>query len=98
MKKSIDDNPRMGGMYVQAGLGKPDIIWPIAVMVSKELTVKGSFRYGPGDWTLALDLISSGKVKVKELISNKVKFEEAEQAFGDTKAAKGIKILIAGPE
>lgn len=88
----------MGGMYVQAGLGKPEVAWPIAEMVSKELTVKGSFRYGPGDWTLALDLISTGRVKVKELISKKVKFEDAEEAFGDTKAAKGIKILIAGPE
>lgn len=88
----------MGGTYVQGGMGKPDITWPMMTMVAKELTVKGSFRYGPGDWTLAVDLISSGRVKVKELISKKVKFEEAEEAFGDTKAAKGIKILIAGPE
>lgn len=66
-------------------------------MVSKELTVKGSFRYGPGDWALAIDLIGSGRVSVKELISKKVRFEDAEEAFGDTKAAKGIKILIAGP-
>ena len=78
-------------------MGKPDINWPMMTMVAKELTVKGSFRYGPGDWTLSVDLISSGRVKVKELISKKVKFEEAEEAFGDTKAAKGIKILIAGP-
>jgi D-xylulose reductase len=66
-------------------------------MCAKELNVKGSFRYGPGDYRLATDLIASGRVKVKELISKKVAFEDAEQAFNDTKAGKGIKILIEGP-
>jgi D-xylulose reductase len=67
-------------------------------MCAKELNVKGSFRYGPGDYKLAVDLISSGRVKVKELISKKVAFEDAEEAFKDVKAGKGIKILIEGPK
>jgi D-xylulose reductase len=45
-----------------------------------------------------LDLISSGKLDVKKLISKTVAFEDAEQAFEDVKAAKGIKILIEGPK
>ncbi len=32
-----------------------------------------------------------------QLISETVRFEEAEQAFKDVKAGKGIKMLIAGP-
>lgn len=66
-------------------------------MCAKELNVKGSFRYGSGDYQLAVDLISSGRVKVKELISKKVAFNDAEEAFRDVKAGKGIKILIEGP-
>ena len=36
---------RVGGTYVQAGMGKPEITWPIGAMCTKELNVKGSFRY-----------------------------------------------------
>lgn len=67
-------------------------------MAGKELTIKGSFRYKGGDYALALDLISTGKVDVKALISKRVKFEDAEEAFNDVKAARGIKVLIEGPE
>ena len=35
---------RVGGTYVQAGMGKPEINWPIGAMCAKELNVKGSFR------------------------------------------------------
>ena len=67
-------------------------------MCVKELNLKGSFRYAAGDYALAVELIASGKVPVKSLISRKVEFEEAEEAFKDVKAGKGIKILIAGPK
>ncbi|KAJ9646463.1 hypothetical protein H2199_002512 [Coniosporium tulheliwenetii] len=88
---------RVGGTYVQGGMGKPEITWPIVAMCTKELNVKGSFRYSSGDYKLAVDLVSSGKIDVKALITGRVKFEEAEQAFRDVKAGKGIKILIEGP-
>lgn len=89
---------RTGGTYVQGGMGKSDITFPIGAMCSKELNVKGSFRYKSGDYQLAGDLIASGRVSVKELITGKVKFTEAEKAFGEVKAAKGIKTLIEGVE
>lgn len=88
---------RRGGVYVQGGMGKPDITFPILTLCAKEVTAKGSFRYGSGDYKLAVELVSSGKVDVKKLITGTVKFEDAEQAFKDVKAGTGIKTLIAGP-
>jgi D-xylulose reductase len=79
-------------------MGKPDINFPIMAMCTKELNVKGSFRYGPGDYQTAVDLVATGRISIKELITNKVKFAQAEAAFRDVKAGKGIKILIEGPE
>ena len=87
---------RTGGTYVQAGMGKEEITFPITAACTKELTVKGSFRYGSGDYKLAVELVSAGKIDAKRLISRKVRFEDAEQAFVDVKAGKGIKILIGG--
>ena len=88
---------RRGGFYVQGGMGKSDITFPIMAFCMKEITARGSFRYGSGDYKLAVDLVSQGKVDVKKLITGTVRFEQAEEAFKDVKAGKGIKILIAGP-
>jgi D-xylulose reductase len=89
---------RVGGTYVQGGMGKDEITWPIAAMCSKELTVKGSFRYSQGDYELAVKLLETKQVQVQELITGTVEFEDAEKAFESVKKAEGIKTLIKGPE
>ncbi|KAF2153140.1 GroES-like protein [Myriangium duriaei CBS 260.36] len=89
---------RSGGTFVQGGMGKPDITFPIGAACAKELHIKGSFRYGPGDYKLAVEFLATGKVKVNELITARYKFGDAEKAFEETKAAKGIKVIIEGPE
>jgi len=66
-------------------------------MCVKELNIKGSFRYGPGDYEMAVGMLSSGRISVDALISRKVSFADAEEAFKDVKAGKGIKTLIEGP-
>ena len=78
-------------------MGRDEITFPITAMCVKELTMKGSFRYSSGDYQLAIDLVAEGKIDVKKLISAKVKFEEAEQAFEAVKGGQGIKYLIEGP-
>ncbi|ANB13992.1 L-iditol 2-dehydrogenase SOR1 [Sugiyamaella lignohabitans] len=87
-----------GGTYVQVGMGKPNVNFPIANVIGKELTIKGSFRYGYGDYPLAVELISSGKVNVKKLISHTVKFEEAKEAFELVMSGKAVKVIIDGPQ
>ncbi|KAG7106361.1 D-xylulose reductase A like protein [Verticillium longisporum] len=87
----------MGGTYVQGGMGKADINFPIMALCLKEVTAKGSFRYGPGDYKLAIDLVANGSVNVKKLISEVVSFREAEDAFKKVKQGQVIKVLIKGP-
>jgi D-xylulose reductase len=89
---------RAGGTYIQGGMGALDVNFPIATVATKEITVKGSFRYGPGDYELALSLIASGKVHPTELVTGVYKFEDAEKAIWDTKDAKGIKLVVLGPD
>ena len=87
---------RRGGTYVQAGMGRDEITFPIAAACTGELNLKGSFRYGSGDYQLAVDLISQGKLDVEKLVSEKFKFEDAEKAFNEVKEGRGIKMLIQG--
>lgn len=87
-----------GGSFVQAGMGRPEITFPITMLCVKEMTLKGSFRYGAGDYKLAVELVAAGRVNVKELITGEVAFKDAEKAFEDVKNGKGIKTLIRGVE
>jgi D-xylulose reductase len=89
---------RKGGKYVQTGLGKPRIEFPIVLMSEKELMVRGCFRYGSGDFELATSLIVRGVVDAKALISSTRPFEEAISAWEATGRGEGIKNLIRGVE
>jgi D-xylulose reductase len=89
---------RKGGTYVQAGMGKENVLFPITTACIRALNIKGSIRYTTGVYPAAVDLVASGKVDVKRLITNRYKFEEAEQAFELVKAGKeGVfKVVIEG--
>ncbi|XP_014555468.1 hypothetical protein COCVIDRAFT_38824 [Bipolaris victoriae FI3] len=87
---------RPGGKFVQTGLGKARVEFPIVVMSQKELMVRGCFRYGPGDYDLAIQLLDKGLVDVKPLISSVTPFEQATEAWEKTSRGEGIKNLIQG--
>lgn len=93
-----------GGTYVQVGMGAPNIQMPLHLLMGKELTMHGSFRYGPGDYPLALSLVARGLVDLKPLVTHRFKFEDAVKAFAVTQAGKdengkpAIKCIIDGPE
>ncbi|KAG5915341.1 hypothetical protein E4U53_004495 [Claviceps sorghi] len=78
-------------------MGRPDVVFPVMALCLKEVTARGSFRYGPGDYELAIELAASGRVDVKKLITAVVPFAQAEEAFKKVAEGEVIKMLIAGP-
>jgi len=88
---------KRGGIFVQAGLGSPSIAFPIGQICDKEATLKGSFRYGPGDYKLAIQLLESKRVRLDSLITHEFAFSDAERAFANVANRVGIKSLIYGP-
>jgi len=75
-----------------------NVVFPITTACIRGLIIKGSIRYSTGCYPSAIDLVASGKVDVAPLITNRFKFEEAEQAFELVKAAQeGVfKVIIEG--
>ncbi|GAA5839545.1 hypothetical protein JCM9279_005974 [Rhodotorula babjevae] len=92
-----------GGTLVQVGMGKPDITLDMPTIITRELTIKGSFRYGPGVYQLAMDLVARGAVNLKSLISHRYSFRDALKAFEANHTGMGedgrplIKAVIDGP-
>ena len=72
---------KKGGTFVQAGMGKENVIFPTTAVCTKGLRIQGSIRYTTGCFPAAIDLISSGKIEVKKLITNRFRFHDAEKAF-----------------
>ncbi|KAG1871146.1 chaperonin 10-like protein [Suillus tomentosus] len=95
---------KSGGTFVQVGIGNRDITIDMFAVLYKELVRKGSLRYGPGDYSLAIALVASGKVDVKFLISHRFPFTQASEAFEITRNGKSpdgkgvIKVMISGPD
>ncbi|KAI1613999.1 chaperonin 10-like protein [Exophiala viscosa] len=89
---------KKGGTYVQAGMGKENIIFPITTACIRDLTIRGSIRYTAGVYSAAVDLVASGKVDPKVLITHRYSFEKAEEAFETVR--KGgehvLKVIIEG--
>ncbi len=87
-----------GGTFVQAGMGRDYVNFPITMVSIKEIEVKGSFRYYFGDYPRAAELISTGAVNVKRLITHRFRFDQAIEAFATVRDGKAIKAIIDGPE
>ncbi|EGO02183.1 hypothetical protein SERLA73DRAFT_86416 [Serpula lacrymans var. lacrymans S7.3] len=95
---------KTGGAFVQVGMGSPDVTIDMSVLITKELKMRGSFRYGPGDYKLAIALVAQGKIDLKPLVTHRFPFESALQAFKTTRQGKSddgkgvIKAIISGPD
>jgi L-iditol 2-dehydrogenase len=89
---------KRGGTFIQAGLGAAKITFPVAQLCSKEGSYRGSFRYGPGDYRIAVELLKQERINVKELITHRYDFSEAEKAFENVEQRHGFKSIIYGPD
>ncbi|ESK96104.1 xylitol dehydrogenase [Moniliophthora roreri MCA 2997] len=95
---------KIGGAMVQVGMGNPNVTIDLGMLMVKELVFKGSFRYGPGDYALAIALVSQRKIDLKPLVTHRYTFKEAIEAFQATRAGKSgdgkgvIKAIISGPD
>ncbi|KAI3394527.1 hypothetical protein diail_2576 [Diaporthe ilicicola] len=89
---------KKGGTFVQAGMGKENVVFPITTACIKALRVLGSIRYTTGCYPEAVELVASGKVNPGKLITHRFKFEQALEAFEVVRQAKEdtLKVIIEG--
>lgn len=88
---------KRGGVFVQVGLGARKIKFPVGDVCDKEATLRGSFRYGPGDYQLAITLLKDKRVNLDGMVTHKFAFQEASEAFENVVRRQGIKSVIFGP-
>lgn len=85
---------KSGGVAVFVGMGEAEIKIPLIHALVREVDIRGVFRYA-NDYADALDLLASGKIDVKPLITHNYKIEDTVEAFETSKSGQGvIKVMI----
>ncbi|KAL0111517.1 hypothetical protein PUN28_013015 [Cardiocondyla obscurior] len=84
-----------GGVAVIVGMGSSEVQIPLMTALTREIDIRGIFRY-VNDYQDALNLVASGKVDVKPLITHNYQMEETKQAFETSRTGAGgaIKVMI----
>ncbi|KAK0195023.1 GroES-like protein [Armillaria mellea] len=83
-----------GGTYVQAGIGRPINSFPIFTIVAKELDVIGTVRYTAGCFRTAIDLLASGKIDLKPMITAVFPLSKAAEALECAMKGEGLKVIL----
>ncbi|KAK8537102.1 hypothetical protein V6N12_043278 [Hibiscus sabdariffa] len=85
---------RAGGRVCLVGLGHNEMTVPLTPAAAREVDIIGIFRY-KNTWPLCIELLRSGKIDVKPLITHRFGFsqEEVEEAF-ETSARGGNAIKV----
>jgi L-idonate 5-dehydrogenase len=85
---------RPGGIIVQVGIGG-DMNLPINTIVTKELQLRGTFRFD-AEFQPAVDMLGAGRIDVKPLVSATLPFEQAVDAFElASDRARAMKVQLA---
>lgn len=79
---------------VQAGLGRAINSFPTVEVVAKELDVIGSVRYTAGCFQTAIDLVVSGKVDLKPLITAIFPLSRSTEALEAVRRGDDLKVVI----
>ncbi|MGH3079590.1 MAG: zinc-dependent alcohol dehydrogenase [Gaiellaceae bacterium] len=86
---------RRGGRYVQIGLAGKPVMLPFDLVCFHELRVTSGFASTPSSWRTALNLVSERRVQLEPLLTEVVPLADWERAFAATRAAHGIKFVLA---
>ncbi|XP_072017829.1 sorbitol dehydrogenase-like isoform X2 [Amphiura filiformis] len=84
-----------GGVLTVIGHGPKMVSVPIVEATARELDIRGCFRYA-NDYQLALEMIATGKVDAKPLITHHFPLEKTLDAFETSRTGAGgaIKVMI----
>jgi 2-desacetyl-2-hydroxyethyl bacteriochlorophyllide A dehydrogenase len=82
-----------GGQVVEVGLGQP-AEFNYTELVSREVTVHGSFRRQPSTWYRAINMVASNVVDLRPLISHVLPVSKAVEGFGLLIERQAVKVVL----
>lgn len=85
---------RPGGTAVLVGMGGQELVVPIALIQHREIVLTGTYRY-VNTWPTAIELIATGAVDAKSLVTGRYGLDGVEEALMKAKTdPNAIKTMI----
>ncbi|XP_055518486.1 sorbitol dehydrogenase-like [Leucoraja erinacea] len=84
---------RPGGVLVLIGMGQSSTNAPLLTAITRELDIRGVFRYC-NTWPTAINMLASKKIDVKPLITHRMPLEQAIEAFELVKKGTALKVIV----
>lgn len=85
---------KRGGRYVGIGIFGHDVVFPLDLLLYKELTFTAGFASTAASWSIALRLMASQAVDLDAAISDVLPLAEWRVALERLSAGEGMKILL----
>jgi L-iditol 2-dehydrogenase len=82
------------GRYTQVAICGQDIQLPIDQIFYKQLTMCGSICYTAKTWERMMKIYAEGRIRLNDLISNKLPISEWQTAFNLCRDRKALKVLM----
>lgn len=82
------------GRYTQVGICSREIRFPIDQIFYKQLKLSGSICYTAGTWDRMMRIYAQGRVRINEIVSNKLPISEWRTAFDLCMGKQGLKVLM----
>ncbi|WP_394219573.1 zinc-binding dehydrogenase [Halobacillus trueperi] len=83
------------GQYGQVGIfAKPEIEFNLEKIIQKEIRVVGSRSQKSADWEPSLELMNSGRVNARSMVTHEFPITEWDQAYQAIKKGEAIKVLL----
>lgn len=83
-----------GGRIVCFGAFEDRVTLDLSSLLDKEPTIHGSMGYLPEELTQALELMASGRIDRRKLISHRFPIEQVREAFAVQGSSQAIKVLV----
>jgi len=83
------------GRYTQVGICGKDILFPMDRIFFKQLTVVGSVAYTAKTWDRVMRIFEQGKVRLNDLISDRLPLSDWKTGFDLCAEKKAVKVLIS---
>lgn len=93
------ENLRIGGQAIWLGQGKKTVEIGMLDIVTRELSISGSFTYGLDAFKSAVDMLNRGKIDVAPLISREVPMNQGAEWFEKLKKPEElVKVILKEEE
>ncbi len=80
-------------LYAPPDPGEPPHFDATALYL-REITVSASYSAGPGDMRAALELIASGRIDPRKLVSHRLPLEQTGRALDLQRRKEGLKVVV----